>query len=517
LDGSADGLLGRGLAATFRQCFLIHRTRPGNRDRPGNREQYLVTAQVADLTGGETRVRSTDAVTLLTIYTFLLMVIPSPLVFSPLGGSGGPDTIFAALLLVAYLVTLAAPQLALSRGRQPIRVAAVVLTCAVLCAYVAANRRTLPYLEQNGADRGLILILGWLGIMLVAADGIPSMERLKTLLGRIILGASAMSVLAITQFFTGLNAAQYIKIPGLNAQTVFSDLLTRNQLNRPSATAIDPIELACVLAICLPIAIHRARFAPPGLARRRWLQAALIGIALPMTVSRTGIIAIAVASLVVLPTWPKRDRRMAYLVGLIAIAGMYASIPGLIGEFRSLFGQVGTDTSSTSRTSAFSSSVPFISQHPLFGRGFGTFLPATYFFTDDQYLLSFIEIGAVGLLALLGLFITGWLSARNARRLSTDPETRHLAQCMAAAVAVPPVAFATFDALSFAMAAGLTFLMLGCVGALWRLVRTEQSGAMGIPPGGTRGSRGPDPAPDFSDTDPIPVIRAPLARPSGVR
>ena len=61
------------------------------------------------------------------------------------------------------------------------------------------------------------------------------------------------------------------------------------------------------------------------------------------------------------------------------------------------------------------------------------------------------------------------LSARNARRLSTDPETRQLAQVLAASVAVPMVAFATFDAFSFAMAASLTFLIIGCVGAFWRL------------------------------------------------
>lgn len=470
----------------------------------------------AEITEG----RHTDAVSLLTFYTFLLMVIPSPLVFSPLGGAGGPDTIFGCVLLVLYLVTLVAPSLALARGPQPIRVAAVLLTCAIIAAYISANLRTLPSLEQNGADRGLILILGWLGIMLVAADGIPSMERLKTLLGRIVLGASAMSVLAITQFATGLDAAKYIQIPGLTAQTPFTDLLTRNQLNRPSATAIDPIELACVLAICLPIAVHRARHAAPGLARRRWLQAALIGAALPMTVSRTGVIALIVASLVILPTWPKRDRRVAYVVGVIAVACMYAVIPGLLGEFRSLFGQVGSDTSSTSRTGAFSSALPFVQQHPWFGRGFGTFLPATYFFTDDQYLLSLIEIGVIGLLALLGLFLTGWMCARNARRLSTDPETRDLGQTLAAAIAVPAVAFATFDATSFAMAASLTFLILGCVGAFWRLALTQQP-ARPAPPrrgfpgsGGWRPPRRPQPGspPDFSDTDPIPVIRAPIAR-----
>jgi len=486
-----------------------------------------VTAQAIELSGSDTGLRRTDAVTLLTFYTFLLMVIPSPLTFGPLGGAGGPDTIFGDLLLVLYLVTLLVPGLALARGRQPVRVAAVLFTCVVIAAYISANRRTLPSLEQNGADRGLILMLGWLGIMLVAADGIPSMERLKTLLGRIVLGASAMSVLAISQFVTGLDAAKYIQIPGLTAQTPFTDLLTRNQLNRPSATAIDPIELACVLAICLPIAVHRARFAPPGKRLRRWLQVALIGVALPMTVSRTGVIALIVASLVILPTWPKRDRRIAYVAGLVALAGMYATIPGLLGEFRSLFGQVGSDTSSTSRTGAFSSAIPFIQQHPWLGRGFGTFLPATYFFTDDQYLLSLIEIGFIGLLALLGLFITAWMCARNARRLSTDPETRQLGQILAATVAVPTVAFATFDAFSFAMAASLTFLMIGCVGAYWRLATTQPAVTPGSSPGsGGQPPRRPGPppgpppppppgpltAPDFSDTDPIPVIRAPILR-----
>jgi hypothetical protein len=46
---------------------------------------------------------------------------------------------------------------------------------------------------------------------------------------------------------------------------------------------------------------------------------------------------------------------------------------------------------------------------------------------------------------------------------------RSLAQSLAAAAAVAMVSFATFDALSFAMAAGMTFFLLGCVGALWRL------------------------------------------------
>jgi polysaccharide biosynthesis protein PslJ len=470
-----------------------------------------VSAPVIDLPLERTRPRSTDAVTLLSLYVFLLLFIPSPLVLAPLGAAGGPATIYALVILIFYLVTLVNPPLALNHGPQPIRVAMVLMTCAVLATYISINRHTLPSLEQNGADRGLIFIFGWLGVSLVAADGITTIDRLKTLLGRLILGAATISAIAIAQFFSALNAAQYIQIPGLTDQTPLSNV-TRNQLNRPNATALHPLELALVLAICLPIAIHRARFAPPQFRARRWAQAALIGVAIPLTVSRSALIAIVVASLVTLPTWPKRDRRVGYVVGLFATIGLFASSPRLLSAFRSLFGQIGSDSSSASRTGAFSSAGPFISQHPWFGRGFGTFLPATYFFTDDQYLLALIEIGFIGLIVLVGLFVTGWMTARNVRRISGDPELRDLAQSFAASVAVPMVGFATLDSLSFPMAAGVTFLVLGCVGALWRLVRTETSapGGKGPPPGRGAPLPSPEPMPDAieaSDTQPIPVVR----------
>ncbi len=473
-------------------------------------------SQLLQLPAERELTRGTDAVTLLSIYTFLVMIIPSPLAFAPLGGAGGPATVFGALLLIIYLVTLVVPTFTLSRRPQPIRTAAVLLTCAVFCAYVSANRRMLPSsLEQNGADRGLIIMMGWLGVMLVASDGITGFDRLNVLLRRITLFATAISSLAIVQFFTGLNITS-ISIPGLSEQTAYQSLLNRDGLNRPSATAIDPIELACVLAICLPIAIHRARHAPPGKRLRRWLQVGIIGIAMPMTISRTGIIALVVIGLVMLPTWPKRDRRIALGAGAVGAVVMFATKPGLIAEFGSLFGSVGSDTSSTSRTSAFTSATPFISQHPWFGRGFGTFLPSSYFFTDDQYLLSLLEIGLVGLAALAALFVTGWMAARNARRLSTDPVVRDLAQTLAACVAVPAVAWATFDATSFPMAAGLTFLTLGMIGAVWRLVRTQapavaSGGAPPPPPPPPPDDepRPPEPYPDtdISDTSPIPIIR----------
>jgi polysaccharide biosynthesis protein PslJ len=419
------------------------------------------------------RRRRADAMTLLSWYTFLLMIIPAPLEFAPLGGAGSPATVFAAVLFCWYLVTWLHPALAPERGFQPLRRAAIGFGCAIIATYVSANRQPLPTLELNGADRGLILTFGWLGVLLLAADGIDSMDRLNTLLRRIVLGATAMATLGALQFFTGLNAVKYIVIPGLTSQQPFTDLNIRGSLYRPSATATDPIELATVLAVCLPLAIHQARFAPPGIRLRRWTQVVLIGMALPMTISRTAIVATLTAAIVLIPTWPKRDRLVACVIGVLGTVAMWATIPGLAGTFLGLFSEIGSDASSTSRTGAFSSAGSFVAAHPWLGSGFGTFLPQTYFFTDDQYLHSLIETGIIGLLALLALFATGWFTARSARRGSTDRQIRDLAQSLAAGVAASAAAFATLDAFSFMIISGITFMLLGCVGALWRITRAR--------------------------------------------
>jgi len=428
--------------------------------------------------------RRIDAVTVLSVYTFLLIAIPAALVVAPLGAVGGPATIFAALVLIFYLVTWLHPALAPAHGRMAVRAAAILLTCAIIATYVSANRHAMPGLERNGIDRGIILICGWLGVLVMAADGIPSIERLKKLLGRAVIGATAMAMLGITQFFTGLDATQYIVIPGLKAQTLNTDLLSRNGLNRPSATAAHPLEFAAVLGMVLPIAINRARFAPPGKRLQRWLQVALIGAAMPMTVSRSAVLAVVAICLVLLPTWPKLERRIAYAVLALGVTSLWFLVPGLVGTFSGLFATLSGDTSTTSRTSAYGTAAPYISQHPWFGHGFNTFFPATYFFTDDQYLLSLIEIGVIGLLALLALFITGLVTAQRIRRATTDPEMRDLGQSLTATIIVSMVAFGTFDTLSFNMAAGLTFMFLGCTGAALRLVRAQAA-----QPGGQLASR----------------------------
>jgi polysaccharide biosynthesis protein PslJ len=413
--------------------------------------------------------RKTGVVPLLTVYIYLLMFIPSALVLAPLGGAGNPATIFAAGLVFWYLLLWLHPGYALDRERQPIRGAAALFAGAILVSYVLAASRALPGAERNGADRGLILLAGWLGVLLLAADGIGTWERLQTVLRRVVIGGTIVAGIGITQFATGLNFSSYVTLPGFITKVPVVDLMIRGGLNRPSATTAQPLELAAVLMLCLPLALHQARFADRGTRVRRWCQAGVIGVAVPLTVSRAAVLGIVAMALILLPTWPKRHRRTAYLFLAGAVGLLWVVLPSLLSLLWQLFSQIGTESSSASRISAYSAAAPFIAQHPWFGQGFQTFFPQVYFFVDNQYLTSLIETGVAGLCALLVLFGAGWVLARRGRRATTGAGTRDLLQSLAAAVAAAAISFSTFDALSFEIASGLTFLVLGCVGAAWRL------------------------------------------------
>ena len=434
-----------------------------------------------DLQAVQPRTRRIDAVAVLSCYLFLLMILPADLVFPPVGAAGGPATLFALLVFLVYLGIWLRPRAHLDRGRQPIRVVAVLFTCAIVASYASANRHVLPVLQQNAADRGLMFTFGWLGVLLLAADGIDSAERLRTLLRRQVLGATVMAAIGALQFAAGKNLADYIKLPGLAVLPQFTDLLTRGSFIRPYSTASHPIEFAAVLVMSLPLALHQARFALPGKRAWRWFQVAIIALVTPMTVSRSAILALAVVAVVLLPVWTRRERRVTYGLVAAGIAVIWVIVPGLVTTLGDLFIKISSDPSTASRTKALGSAWGYVVQNPWFGRGFGTFQPATYFFVDDQYISSLIATGIVGFLALVMLFVAGWTIARSTRRMLVSPESRHLAQCLAVSVAVAAVSFSNYDALSFPMASGLTFLLLGCCGAYWRLARNGRADILSQP------------------------------------
>ena len=314
-----------------------------------------------------------------------------------------------------------------------------------------------------------------MGIGLLAVDGIEDRGRLDTLLRRVVALGTVLAGIGILQFATGFDPVAHLRPPGLVAQGLLDSIDVRSSFNRVAGTARHPIEFGMVLAMVLPLALDYAFVAETAAERRRrWWQVGIVALAIPLSLSRSAILGVVIAAVILLPTWTPVQRFRAVTVSLVAALAMRFVVPGLLGTIRSMFVNITSDPSFQGRTHDYSLIGKYITHSPVFGRGFFTFIPSQYQFIDNQYLMTLIETGIVGLMCLLLFFSAGVRAARSVRRASHDPSTRSLANSLMASVIIAAVGYATFDALSFPMASGFTVLLVGCSGALWRIERAAK-------------------------------------------
>ena len=359
---------------------------------------------------------------------------------------------------------------------QPLRWAMLAVACSVLASYLGMGFRVHDYLEGKAADRGLLTLVSMVGVCLLAADSIRSRAAMRRVLEAVVTGGVVVAGLGMVQFFTGVDIGSKIRVPGFSY--VSSDYsAARSGFNRIVSTTSHPIELSVTLVLLLPLALHLAATAPPGRSRRWWLAAGLIGAAAPMTVSRTAVVALFVCALVLFPAWPPRLRLRIGVAALLGLVLLRVAIPGLLGTLRSFLLNPGQDPSLQSRQIGANYVSPFISERPWFGRGFQTFLPTRYEFLDNQVLLSLVETGVLGLLALLSVFGVAAMLTRLVRAGSDRFDDRDLAQALLACLFVGYCTWFTYDALGFPTGRTLLFLVAGLAGAQWRILREDEEAA----------------------------------------
>ena len=428
------------------------------------------TSQTAEWTSKT----SLDVVFFLSLYAVLRIVLPAQYVIGPLGGAGQPGQLLGLCIALSWLAGWLRRPWPRSRVKQPIKRFAFAFFLAVLASYLVAATRPLNSAEQLAADRSVLNVIAWLGVMVAAIDGITTRARLDTLLRRVVLLGGLEGAFGIVQLLVKQSFLQYFDLPGLTNTGVDPLLLSRGSFLRPIGTAISPIEYGVFLSMVLPIALH---YAVSDAGRRsllaRWFPVVAIAGALSLSLSRSAIVSTVVAFALFLPAWPARLRRWTYLAAVAFIAAAAIALRGFLGTVLSLFGGVGGDSSTASRLDSYSVAWSFITRDPVFGRGTGTFLPE-YWILDNQYLGSLIEIGVVGLACMLLLFQSGIRTGWQLRRHMAVPDTHapsisRLGPVLSASIAAGAVSFAFFDAFSFPMVASLLFLMLGCAGALRRL------------------------------------------------
>ncbi|MEO5319759.1 O-antigen ligase family protein [Arthrobacter sp. CC3] len=336
---------------------------------------------------------------------------------------------------------------------------------AALASYAVGASRALPSAEINALNLGLVRVAAFAGVLLVATDGIPNRERLIKLVRWLCFLGGMFAALGLLQFFTGQSFVEKLNIPGLTVSD-FGALQDRGGFNRSISTARNPLEYAFVLAMTLPLALTLALYDNGSRLLVRWFPVATMTLAALLSVSRSAIIGVLVAVVVLMPSWSPAVRRWAGVTAVALVGIVWVLVPGMMGTIKGLFG--GQDPSLKSRTDSYDIVSTFVEMNPLLGRGFGTFLPE-YRILDNQYLVTLIDMGVVGLVAFCAIPAVGFIAVIAARSHYAEPLLAKLGPALAASLAAGAVLTGFFDALSFPQAAGVLFLVAGLCGSYWRM------------------------------------------------
>jgi len=418
-------------------------------------------------------VRPPDAVTVLTIYLCLLLVIPSNRGVGALGAAGVPASIFGLGALLWWCWHhIQRPHAKVTRDVQAVRIAMFCFVGAVVASYAVASLSALPVTDISVADTGLLRIASFAGVLFVANDGIPDQERFLVLIRRLCVLAGLYALLGLVQFFTGMSIVDTIQIPGLST-AAGEGMEGRAGFVRSVATARHPLEYAVVLIMALPFCLTMAIYDKKHSALVRWFPVAAITLSSVLSVTRSALIGLAAVFVVLLPSWPASVRRNVLLAGGVGMAAVYVTVPGMMGTIVGMFS--GHDTSVGSRTDSYSTAAAFFAVNPIFGRGFGTFLPA-YRILDNQYLSTLIETGLVGLAALLAVLIVAMIVAFRGRKRVSGTPMRQLGLALVASVLAGGLLTAFFDCFAFPQACGMIFFVAGLCGAYWNLGQRPGTG-----------------------------------------
>lgn len=429
-----------------------------------------------------------NEVTAISVLLGATVLVPADRVIGVLGAVGVPGILVGGGLLLLWFYSRCGSTMGIDRGRQPMRVVCFLLLASTLASYVAGHVRGLVPAEVSVSDAALLGLASALGILLFTSDAVRDMEALNQIVNRLVAAAAFMAAVALLQFYNVFDFAAKANFPGLivNAratENIF--VIERGGLNRVAGTATHPIELSVVLAMTLPLALNMALFGPRGKRARNWSLFCIIASVIPLAVSRSGILAAGVALLVYATTLKFRTILNLMPFVFAGIAVMVVLAPGVLGTLRGFFLETGYEPSSTARTDDYAIVYAQWQEHPILGRGPGTYLPELYRFLDNQYLLTLVSTGALGLLVFVAVLCVGYSLARRTRRLAQDQEQRQLGQALAAAVAAAMAGSFTFDAMSFTVMFVVTHFIVGLAGALWRIAVRDAEGPAGATQPGT--------------------------------
>lgn len=296
----------------------------------------------------------------------------------------------------------------------------------------------------------------------------------------LVAGGTAIAAFALIEARSGYNVFDQLQtlLPfltfggGLNEEDI-----ARGVRLRVYGPAEHPIALAALLVVLLPLALYLGRSTGRFIW---WAAGCLMSVAVLATLSRTGIVMMLVAGLVLLRLRPNDVKPLVPLVVPVVVV-VFLFLPGTFGTLRATFfpavGVVQDQQVGGGRVSGERLRPQFkiIAERPVFGQGYGTRITTGDRFAcgrdgldpcpnarvlDDEWLGTTVETGLLGLVAWVWFFIR--FVRRTGSEAKRDPSPRGLLLAgLASAAAAFAAAMLTLDAFSFIQVTFALFILAG--------------------------------------------------------
>jgi polysaccharide biosynthesis protein PslJ len=363
------------------------------------------------------------------------------------------------------------------------------LVFAVIASIAANPDRVLPL--QETVVKSTTFFLSYVFIFYFLVSVLDTRRAVENVTKALVAGLTVVAFFAIVEQRTQFNVFDRIgQLLPLHFEGEVAAM--RYGVVRAVASSSHPIELGALLAMAMPLALALTFVS----GRRWWVPTGLLTVGAMAATSRTPILVLATAGLVLLWLRPVDVRRLIpLLVPFIVIIPL--ALPGSLGTIKAAFFPTGGVIEEASRLGPEADPLlaggrvrllrPMLeeaSRTPILGQGFAT--RQTGFFNplrnapilDNQWLGLLLELGIAGVLGWAVLLVGAVRLLARTSRLRPGPDG-WLAAGFAAAIAAFGVGMFTFDTLAFGQ---ITFVFWFVLGLAASLVLAERREAKSVEP-----------------------------------
>jgi hypothetical protein len=361
--------------------------------------------------------------------------------------------------------------------RSPFQVSLMIILVATFGSIVVNVGRVMPL--SSAVLKSTTFFLSFVLFHYFVVSVVRTRRAIENVAKLLVAGGAAIAVSAIVEQRTHFNIFDHVGMVLPLMQFNGSVLVERFGEIRAIGSSAHPIELGVVLAMTLPLGVALAF----GCSRRWWIPTAMIAVGALASVSRTPILVLATATLVLLWLRPGDVKRLLPLavplliVVKLALPGSLATLKnaffppgGLVAE-QSVYYREADPLLAGGRVRQLGPMLDEAGRTPLLGQGFAT--RQTGFdnplrnapILDNQWLGLLLELGIVGVVGWAALFVGSARRLGRAARTRAGPEG-WLATGLAASIIGFAVAMFTFDGFAFIQATFVFWTLISLSGSL---------------------------------------------------